>query len=98
MKSLFSLVFVLFSFIALPSIETVYNDSLATEIVVEMYGGKEFADGFDDGYCEGWKDVRGRYAICPITPIPPLPQIGQDTYRGGYNLGFKMGTRAAYRN
>ena len=86
------------AFITLPSFEAVNNDSLATEIVVEMYGGKEFADGFDDGYCEGWKDVRGRYAICPITPIPPLPQIGQDTYRGGYNLGFKMGTRAAYRN
>ena len=98
MKSLFSLLFVLFSFIALPSIETAYNDSTVTEIVIDYYDGQDFIDGFDDGYCEGWKDVKGQFAICPITPIAPIPPIGQDTYRGGYNMGFKAGTKAAYRN
>jgi hypothetical protein len=58
----------------------------------------EFCEGWEDGYCEGWKDVKGQYAICPITPICPIPEIGQDNYRGGYNRGFKAGSRAAYRN
>jgi len=58
----------------------------------------EFCEGWEDGYCEGWKDVKGQYAICPITPICPIHEIGQDNYRGGYNRGFKAGSRAAYRN
>lgn len=60
----------------------------------------EFDEGFEDGYCEGWKDVKGQYAICPITPIPPIPEIGQSSssYRDGYNTGFKAGMRAAHRN
>ncbi len=55
-----------------------------------------FCEGWKDGYCEGWKDVKGQYSVCPITPICPIPAIGQDTYRGGYNKGFKSGRRAAY--
>ena len=58
----------------------------------------KYCEGWEDGYCEGWKDVKGQYAICPITPICPIPEIGQDNYRGGYNRGFKAGSRAAYRN
>ena len=62
--------------------------------------GSEFSEGFKDGYCEGWKDVKGQYAICPIAPIAPLPKIGQsrDSYRDGYNTGFKAGMRAARRS
>jgi hypothetical protein len=58
----------------------------------------DFCDGWEDGYCEGWKDEKGSYAICPITPICPIAEIGQDSYRGGYNRGFKAGMRAAYNN
>ncbi|MDP2685002.1 MAG: hypothetical protein Q8P20_08275 [bacterium] len=58
----------------------------------------EFCDGWEDGYCEGWKDVKGSYAICPITPICPIAEIGQDSYRGGYNRGFKAGMRAAHND
>ena len=54
-----------------------------------------FCDGWEDGYCEGWRDIKGPNAICPITPICPIPEIGQDTYRGGYNRGFKAGSRKA---
>lgn len=73
-----------------------YREPNSTEINV-IYKS-EFCEGWEDGYCEGWKDVKGQYAICPITPICPIPEIGQDNYRGGYNRGFKAGTRAAYRN
>ena len=54
-----------------------------------------FCEGWEDGYCEGWKDVKGQLAFCPLTPLCPLPELGQDTYRGGYNRGFKAGFRAA---
>lgn len=56
----------------------------------------EFSEGWKDGYCEGWKDVRGVYAVCPIAPIAPIPQAGRNTYRDGYNRGFKQGMRDAY--
>ena len=58
----------------------------------------EFNAGWEDGYCEGWKDVKGELSICPITPLPPIPPIGKDHYRGGYNMGFKAGMRAAYKD
>ena len=54
-----------------------------------------FCEGWKDGYCEGWKDVKGQYSICPITPLCPLPEIGQNHYKGGYNRGFKAGANAA---
>ena len=57
----------------------------------------DFCEGWKDGYCEGWKDVKGQLALCPLTPLCPLPEIGQDTYKGGYNRGFKAGSGAAQR-
>ena len=67
-----------------------------TEISVEQ--SQDYKDGWEDGYCEGWKDVKGQYACCPYAPYAPYPEYGQDTYRGGYNRGFKAGTRAAYKS
>ena len=54
-----------------------------------------YCSGWASGYCEGWKDVKGVYAICPVTPICPIANIGQDTYKDGYNRGFKAGRAAA---
>ena len=64
----------------------------------EVITASDYCDGWEDGYCEGWKDVKGQYAICPITPICPIPKIGKDGYRGGYNRGFKAGMRKARNN
>lgn len=58
----------------------------------------EFEDGWKDGYCEGWKDIKGPYAICPIPKIAPIPQIGRDLYKDGYNRGFKQGYMDAKRS
>ena len=55
----------------------------------------DYCEGWGDGYCEGWKDVKGQFAICPITPICPIAENGKNTYKGGYNRGFKAGFRAA---
>ena len=66
-----------------------------TATSVKSVWTSDFCEGWKDGYCEGWKDVKGQFAICPLTPLCPLPGIGEDSYRGGYNKGFKAGMRAA---
>ena len=58
----------------------------------------EFCKGFADGHCEGWKDVKGQMAVCPVPPTCPVPYPDTDSYKGGYNLGFKTGVREALKN
>lgn len=62
------------------------------------FNTSDFCDGWEDGYCEGWKDVKGQLAICPITPICPMAPYDQNTYKGGYNMGFKAGMKKARKN
>lgn len=64
-----------------------------SEDVGFYYGEKteEFQKGWEDGYCEGWKDVKGQMAICPVPPIAPIPFVLEDDYVSGYNRGFKKG-------
>ena len=97
MKKLFlttSLLLVSFVFLSL----TVNEKAIEKENIT-TYKSK-FDEGFEDGHCEGWKDEKGSYAICPIAPIPPIPTINQssNSYRDGYNTGFKRGIRDARRN
>jgi hypothetical protein len=58
-----------------------------------------YHEGFDDGHCEGWKDERGRFAFCPFPPYPDYPAWPKsiDSYRDGYNDGFKRGVSDARR-
>tara|TARA_B110000037_G_scaffold217020_1_gene277189 strand:+ start:765 stop:1055 length:291 start_codon:yes stop_codon:yes gene_type:complete len=59
----------------------------------------DYEDGWEDGYCEGWKDVKGQLALCPLTPLCPLPKIEcSEGYKCGYNRGFKAGMKAASKN
>lgn len=52
----------------------------------------DYDDGWEDGFCEGWKDVKGQFSICPVTPITPIPKIScSEGYKCGYNRGFKYG-------
>lgn len=55
----------------------------------------DFCKGWEDGYCEGWKDVKGQFAVCPVEPVCPVPNVGANTYKGGYNKGFKAGRKKA---
>jgi len=54
-----------------------------------------YCNGWEDGYCEGWQYVKGEWAICPVTPICPIPRIDEEGYRDGYNRGFVKGRRQA---
>ena len=64
--------------------------------VASFAQSSEYREGFKDGYCEGWRDVKGQYAYCPYAPYPTLVGWGRNNYRGGYTAGFKKGRRAAY--
>jgi hypothetical protein len=51
-----------------------------------------YCDGFEEGFCQGWKNVKGQNAICPITPVCPVPKVDcSEGYKCGYNRGFKVG-------
>lgn len=68
----------------------------ATEVRTEKVTYSEYSEGFQDGYCQGWKYVKGEYALCPIPPITPIPDLDCSSgYTCGYNRGFAWGMSAA---
>lgn len=93
MKKVFLIATIISAFAVLTAFTTSNTNSPKTEITL----ANDFCDGWEDGYCQGWKDVKGQMAMCPMTPMCPMPEMGQDTYIGGYNRGFKAGSRAAQK-
>ena len=67
-------------------------------ISFNSYSQSSFCEGFEEGFCEGWKDVKGEFTVCPVTPVCPVPEVGKDSYKGGYNTGFKAGREKAKNN
>ncbi len=55
---------------------------------VISFAGEDFDRGYELGYKEGYQKIEGQFSVAPISPIPPIPGIGQDTFFGGYNQGF----------
>lgn len=52
--------------------------------------GSAFCDGYEAGYIAGYcYKVYG--CLEPLTPLCPLPDLGEDNYKGGYNKGFLDG-------
>ena len=66
------------------------NKKVSTENFVQK---TEYQQGWEDGHCEGWKDVKGKHAYCPYPPYAPYPKYpkSSESYRDGYNDGFKRG-------
>ena len=56
----------------------------------------KYQQGWEDGYCEGFKDIGGIYAICPPALSAPIPMYDRQGYVDGYNRGFKKGYIDAY--
>lgn len=46
------------------------------------------------GFAEGWKALKGEYAIVPICPIPPITPIGSTPYREGVRAGMSAARRS----
>lgn len=52
--------------------------------------GSSFCKGYKTGYKEGF--CYQKYScIAPITPICPIPRIGENSWTGGRNRGFMDG-------
>jgi hypothetical protein len=85
MKTMTIILFVLASLVGAPE----QNET-------NLLNDKDYEQGWVDGYCEGWRDVKGELAICPIAPITPISKIEcASGYKCGYNRGFKSGMKKA---
>lgn len=94
MKKILSLivlagVFMLSSFVVSPVSTNVDNK---TVIVATKY-----EEGWKDGFCEGWREEKGKNAYCPMAPYAPYPTYpkSSSSYKDGYNDGFLRGMRDA---
>lgn len=59
-------------------------------LVTTTYSQTEFCNGWKEGFKEGY--CYGTYGCtAPVTPPCPVPNIGNDNYKGGYNQGFVAG-------
>lgn len=53
---------------------------------------KTFCDGFKKGFVKGYC-AGDEFCIEPITPLCPIPHIGQDKYDDGYLRGVIAGKK-----
>lgn len=53
----------------------------------------DFCEGFELGYKEGYCYGQGYGCLEPLTPLCPLPRLGEDSFKGGYQRGFLVGLR-----
>ena len=65
--------------------------TLALVIATSMAGQRNtpFEQGFKDGYCKAHKEKEGKYAICPLPPLAPLPEFDKKTYEDGFIRGMR---------
>ena len=57
--------------------------------------GDDFNRGWAKGWEQGYKHVKGSYAYPSYPPFPPFPPFNEDSFLGGYNLGFLVGIERA---
>lgn len=73
-----------------------FTSSTFDEVPKKYTYTSSYAAGWKDGYCEGWKDVKGQFAICPPAPVAPVALVScYSGYKCGYNRGFKAGREKA---
>ena len=85
-------------FVPFTSFAQELNDDTITKVVnIESaeVTATPYCDGWEEGYCEGYKDVKGEWALCPITPICPMAELMKTEYKHGYHRGFKAGMKKA---
>jgi hypothetical protein len=92
MKKVFFIATIISAFAVLTAFKTANTEKVNVSENVSLLE-TEYQKGWKDGHCEGWKDVKGKNAYCPYPPYAPYPQYpkSSDSYRDGYNDGFKRG-------
>lgn len=65
--------------------------ALVLAVALVLVAGVAQADDgqFEAGFEEGFKMVKGDWAILPIPPIPPITPIGSNDYREGLKAGIE---------
>lgn len=56
---------------------------------------QDYYKGYNSGWSEGWRKIKGRNTVPPVPSVPPVPGAEQDNYQDGYNDGFLAGMAAA---
>ncbi len=86
-------------FVFLTSFELESYNTAIQGVTKEFKIETEYQEGWADGHCEGWKDVKGKYSYCPYPPYAPFPTYPKSSrsYTDGYNDGFKRGTADAQK-
>jgi hypothetical protein len=51
----------------------------------------DFCEGFEKGYKNGYCFKEALPCLSPLPPLCPLPELNQDSYQDGYNVGFVRG-------
>lgn len=51
-----------------------------------------FCSGFKEGYVDGYC-YRVYGCVEPVPPVCPVPDIGENSWKDGYNRGFTRGLR-----
>lgn len=77
---------------------TVLSFSIFDSTVPEVIQNRpEYYKGWDEGHCEGWKEIKGQHVYCPYPPYPPYPQHPKsiNSRKDGYNDGFIRGMKDA---
>ena len=63
-------------------------------LVIPLFAfSQDYSDGFRAGYKEGYC-YNDYGCIPPIPPVTPIANVGEYSYKHGYNRGFKMGIEA----
>jgi hypothetical protein len=79
-------IIVLFSFVLFfASFQGNTTDRQRMDIVAPL---SDFCEGWKDGYKSGWCFERAYGCLSPLVPLCPLQNIGEKTYKDGYNRGF----------
>ena len=59
-------------------------------LIISAYASSPFCEGFKAGYKAGY--CYGQYSCMePMTPMCPMPNMGEETWMDGYNRGFLLG-------
>tara|TARA_B100001250_G_scaffold6547_1_gene5504 strand:- start:601 stop:906 length:306 start_codon:yes stop_codon:yes gene_type:complete len=99
-KIIFSIITILFVLVAFGTNSTKESTKTVIESEISINVEQPYYKGFKDGWDEGWKDVKGKYSYPPYAPYPSYPTYPKsvDSYRDGYNDGFKAGRRKALKS
>ncbi|MCT4139372.1 hypothetical protein HZP65_01300 [Elizabethkingia anophelis] len=67
---------------------------------ITIFAQTNFEKGYKAGYGEGYCYDKGIGCIKPLSPLPPIPKIDENTgsYQDGYNRGFQHGIDAQKSN